>query len=129
MLSRMMMTIAGALPILATHQREVQINLGVLQISNEHRVQSHIEKPTYRYTVSTGIYVFETRSFFYPMYVAPSHRSLAANRNLPLADHLSIRGFSLPSWARLIKEDVAFICDTLIDALGAIGNWTPVIEK
>jgi NDP-sugar pyrophosphorylase family protein len=43
---------------LATYQRDVKIDLGVVEIDDEHWVQAYIEKPTYHYTVSTGIYVF-----------------------------------------------------------------------
>ncbi len=43
---------------LATFQRSVQIELGVVETSDSNLVQGYIEKPTYHYTVSTGIYVF-----------------------------------------------------------------------
>jgi NDP-sugar pyrophosphorylase family protein len=49
----------GALATLTTFQRDVQIDLGVVQVDDRQWVRGYIEKPTYHYTVSTGIYVFE----------------------------------------------------------------------
>lgn len=44
----------------ATYQRQVKIDLGVLETNSQQRVTNYIEKPTYHYTVSTGIYIFES---------------------------------------------------------------------
>lgn len=49
----------GAVATLATFQRKVQIDLGVIETDDRGWVQDYIEKPTFHYTVSTGIYVFE----------------------------------------------------------------------
>lgn len=49
----------SAIATLATFQRSVQISLGVIETDERNRVQGYIEKPTYHYKVSTGIYVFE----------------------------------------------------------------------
>jgi NDP-sugar pyrophosphorylase family protein len=49
----------GAIATLATFQRNVQIDLGVIETDEQHRVRGYIEKPTYHYQVSTGIYIFE----------------------------------------------------------------------
>jgi NDP-sugar pyrophosphorylase family protein len=49
----------GAIATLATFQREVKIDLGVIETNGQGWVQGYIEKPTYHYTVSTGIYAFE----------------------------------------------------------------------
>jgi len=48
----------GAIATLASYSREVKIDLGVVQ-SEDGWVKNYIEKPTYHYTVSTGIYIFE----------------------------------------------------------------------
>ena len=50
---------SGAMATLATFQRDVKIDLGVVAVDEAHLVREYIEKPTYHYTVSTGIYVFE----------------------------------------------------------------------
>jgi NDP-sugar pyrophosphorylase family protein len=45
---------------IAMYNREVKIDLGVLQLSNGgHEVVGYIEKPTYNFQVSMGVYVFE----------------------------------------------------------------------
>jgi NDP-sugar pyrophosphorylase family protein len=48
----------GAIATLASFQREVKIELGVVE-STDGWVNDYIEKPTYFYAVSTGIYIFE----------------------------------------------------------------------
>ena len=48
-----------AIATLAAYQREVKIDLGVIDISDDDWVNDYIEKPTYKYSVSTGVYIFE----------------------------------------------------------------------
>jgi NDP-sugar pyrophosphorylase family protein len=48
----------GAIATLASYCREVKIDLGVIE-SEDGWVKDYIEKPTYQYAVSTGIYIFE----------------------------------------------------------------------
>jgi NDP-sugar pyrophosphorylase family protein len=48
-----------ALVTIAMHARNVKIDLGVLQLDDNHRVTGYIEKPTYDLNVSMGVYVFE----------------------------------------------------------------------
>jgi NDP-mannose synthase len=50
----------GAIATLASYRREVKIDLGVVE-SEDGWVKDYIEKPTYHYMVSTGIYIFEPR--------------------------------------------------------------------
>ncbi|MEP0805747.1 MAG: NTP transferase domain-containing protein [Chloroflexota bacterium] len=49
----------GGIATIAVHKRCVKIDLGVVQWDGDHRIHGYIEKPTYDYTVSMGIYVFE----------------------------------------------------------------------
>lgn len=49
----------GALATIACYQRDVKIDLGVLDVDSENWVANYIEKPTYHYSVSMGIYLFE----------------------------------------------------------------------
>lgn len=49
----------GGIATIAVHQRHVKIDLGVVQWNGDGRIGGYIEKPTYDYTVSMGIYVFE----------------------------------------------------------------------
>ncbi|MBN1922876.1 MAG: NTP transferase domain-containing protein [Anaerolineae bacterium] len=48
----------NAFATLATFQRDIKIDLGVIETDNKNWVRGYIEKPTYHYTVSTGIYIF-----------------------------------------------------------------------
>jgi NDP-mannose synthase len=49
----------GALATIATHRRDVRIDLGVIETDASGRLTDYIEKPTYHYRVSMGIYIFE----------------------------------------------------------------------
>jgi len=49
----------GPLATLAAFQRGAKIDLCVVTLGDRSWVREYIEKPTYHYTVSTGIYVFE----------------------------------------------------------------------
>jgi NDP-sugar pyrophosphorylase family protein len=43
------------------YQRDVKIDFGVIQL-DDNRISGYIEKPTYHYHVSMGVYVFERRA-------------------------------------------------------------------
>jgi NDP-sugar pyrophosphorylase family protein len=49
----------GALATIACYQRDVKIDLGVIEVGADNWVANYIEKPTYHYSVSMGIYLFE----------------------------------------------------------------------
>lgn len=49
----------GALATIACYQRDVKIDLGVIEVGDDNWVANYIEKPTYHYAVSMGIYLFE----------------------------------------------------------------------
>ena len=55
----------GGIATIAAHQRQVRIDLGVIQWDGDERVSGYIEKPTTDYTVSMGLYVFEPRVLEY----------------------------------------------------------------
>lgn len=48
-----------AVATIAMHHRQVNIDLGVLELNGGNQISGYIEKPTYDYMVSMGIYVFE----------------------------------------------------------------------
>jgi NDP-sugar pyrophosphorylase family protein len=50
---------------LATFRRDVKIDLGVVETDDGQWVTGYIEKPSYHYTVSTGIYVFQPEVLAY----------------------------------------------------------------
>jgi len=49
----------GAIATIATHHRRVKVDLGVIQWDGNAQITGYIEKPTYDYSVSMGIYIFE----------------------------------------------------------------------
>lgn len=50
---------------IAMHSRHIKVDLGVIELDGGSRVQGYIEKPTYDFMVSMGIYVFEPRVLSY----------------------------------------------------------------
>ncbi len=52
---------SGAIATIATHARQVKVDLGVLQFNGSDELAGYIEKPVYDFFVSMGIYVFEPR--------------------------------------------------------------------
>lgn len=56
---------SGAVATIASHAREVKVDLGVIQFDGSNQVAGYIEKPTYDFFVSMGIYIFEPRVLNY----------------------------------------------------------------
>jgi NDP-sugar pyrophosphorylase family protein len=50
---------SGAAATIAMHRRKINVDLGVIESDGNGRVTDYIEKPTYDFEVSMGIYVFE----------------------------------------------------------------------
>ncbi|MEA4906972.1 MAG: NTP transferase domain-containing protein [Chloroflexi bacterium] len=57
-----------AIATIASHHRQTKIDLGVIQKDGGPSITGYIEKPTYDYLVSMGIYVFEPRVLEYIPY-------------------------------------------------------------
>jgi NDP-sugar pyrophosphorylase family protein len=55
----------GAIATVATYQRDVNIDFGVLEQNAEHRIIEFREKPTFHFDVSMGIYVFSKKILDY----------------------------------------------------------------
>jgi len=55
----------GAVATIATYQRDVPIDFGVLEKNEDHKIIAFREKPTYHFDVSMGIYVFSKRVLNY----------------------------------------------------------------
>jgi NDP-sugar pyrophosphorylase family protein len=51
----------SAIATIASHVRHVHIDYGVILTGSEHEITGYIEKPTYDFLVSMGVYVFEPR--------------------------------------------------------------------
>lgn len=56
---------AGAIATIAMYKREVKIDLGVIKLNGGNQITGYIEKPSYKYDVSMGIYIFEPRVLDY----------------------------------------------------------------
>ncbi len=55
----------GGVATIAMHNRQVKINLGVIQSNGGGQIVGYIEKPIYNFQVSMGIYVFEPKVLSY----------------------------------------------------------------
>lgn len=55
----------GAICTIAMHERQTKVELGVIRLDGDNRVTDYIEKPTYDFCVSMGIYVFEPEVLSY----------------------------------------------------------------
>ena len=55
----------GSLSTIATHQRNVKIDFGVVHKDGDHRITGYTEKPSLEYLVSMGIYIFEPKVLSY----------------------------------------------------------------
>lgn len=56
---------SGAIATIAMHQRQVKVDLGVIQCNGSNEITGYLEKPTYDFHVSMGVYVFEPRVLAY----------------------------------------------------------------
>ena len=56
---------SGAVATIASHARKVKIDLGVIQFDGSNKIAGYIEKPTYDFFVSMGVYIFEPRVLEY----------------------------------------------------------------
>jgi NDP-sugar pyrophosphorylase family protein len=54
-----------AIATIAAHQREVKIDLGVIQWDGKPNISGYVEKPTIDYCVSMGVYIFDPRVIKY----------------------------------------------------------------
>jgi NDP-mannose synthase len=50
---------------IAAHVRDIKIDLGVIQTNPEQEIIGYIEKPTYTFYVSMGVYIFEPKVLTY----------------------------------------------------------------
>lgn len=52
---------SDSIATIAMHKRSVKIDLGVIESDESNRIVGYIEKPTYNYKVSMGVYIFDPR--------------------------------------------------------------------
>jgi perosamine synthetase len=70
----------------------------------------------------------ETRPFFYPIHTMPPYADENA-RSLPVAEELSGRGLCLPTWAGLTDDDVDYVSERLVAALGRRQERPPMAPR
>ena len=51
----------GGIGTIGLHRREIQIQLGVVELDGADRVSRYVEKPSYSYLASMGVYVLSSR--------------------------------------------------------------------
>jgi perosamine synthetase len=57
----------------------------------------------------------ETRRVVFPMHQLPPYQDAAREAQFPVADRLSGRGINLPTWVGLTREDVRYVCRSLVE--------------
>jgi len=58
----------GAIATIAAHERKVKIDFGVIETNSDYEISGYIEKPSYDFYVSMGVYIFEPRVLSYIKY-------------------------------------------------------------
>lgn len=64
----------------------------------------------------------ETRPVFYPLHLLPPYSESVRGEEFPVAERLSRRGLSLPTWAGLSTNDLSYICNCLRERLTGAGE-------
>ncbi len=64
------------------------------------------------YLLKQGI---DSRPVYYPLHSMPPYVGHQDGGEFPVAEQISKRGLNLPTWAGMTKEDVKYICETIVD--------------
>lgn len=56
---------SDAIATIAMYQKEIKLDLGVIKLNGGNEVVGYLEKPSYSYPVSMGIYIFEAKVLDY----------------------------------------------------------------
>jgi perosamine synthetase len=59
----------------------------------------------------------ETRPIVVPIHLLPPYREIAGPGVFPFAERVARRGINLPTWAKLARDDVRYVCDSLLKAV------------
>ena len=68
------------------------------------------------YLADAGI---ETRPLFHPIHLLPPYRNERDTASFPVAEQISRRGLSLPTWAGLTRDDVNYVVESLVQYMEA----------
>lgn len=69
--------------------------------------QKNLRDPLRNFLLEAGV---ETRPLFYPIHELPMYQSL---ESFPIAEDISGRGFNLPSFPDLTKDEISFVCEKI----------------
>jgi perosamine synthetase len=58
----------------------------------------------------------ETRPVVIPIHTLPPYREIAGNEPFPVSERLARRGINLPTWSKVTRDDVRYVCDCLLQA-------------
>ena len=59
----------------------------------------------------------ETRPFVYPLHMLPPYRKSSEGEIFPIAERLARGGINLPTWAGLTRNDVGYVCQSLLECV------------
>jgi perosamine synthetase len=65
----------------------------------------------------------ETRPVFYPVHSLPPYSESSRGEEFPVAESISRRGFSLPTWAGLSGDDLNYVCERLRACVSQAGKF------
>jgi perosamine synthetase len=57
----------------------------------------------------------ETRPFVHPLHTLPPYRDASREEDFPVAERLGRRGINLPTWAGVTRDQVRYVCDSLLE--------------
>lgn len=57
----------------------------------------------------------ETRPVVHPLHTLPPYLDSSQGESFPVAEHIARCGINLPTWAGLNREDVRYVCDSLLN--------------
>lgn len=117
---------SGAVATVAAYERQIKIDLGILDIDAEGKLRKYVEKPTYIHRVSMGIYVFNPLALSYlepnTYFDLPDLVSRLLEEELPVAAHV-FKGFWLdigrPADYTFAVENDEVIKSALLHEVGA----------
>jgi perosamine synthetase len=59
----------------------------------------------------------ETRPFVHPLHTLPPYRESCEGDIFPVAERIARCGLNLPTWVGLTRNDVSYVCHTLVECL------------
>jgi perosamine synthetase len=51
----------------------------------------------------------------HPLHTLPPYRDASGEEDFPVAERLGRRGINLPTWAGVTRDQVRYVCDSLLE--------------